>query len=271
VMDKVNVNVVNVVNVMKDTVGVLAVLAMHSGNMNKNIELRCAREMKDNVGMLAVLAMHSGNVNNNIERMCAREVMRNMNVNNVVLAVLAKHFGNVYKNIKQMCACEMMRNMNVNNTVLAVLAMFDVEHVGEEINRYVKYVHGYVNNVDVKKEVLAVLAMIDVIRKGDITPRLNRTPREESEDRKGVKKEKLDKETDDTFEEGMMNVEDSTKKRDVVVNINPEGKHDEDVKVGNMKKRDVVVNIIDAVILNAEYEAGVKVSARQGAQHVREA
>jgi hypothetical protein len=39
-------------------------------------------------------------------------------------------------------------------------------------------------------------------------------------------------------------------KRDVLVNINPEGKHDEDVNVGNMKKRDAVVDIIDAVMLN---------------------
>jgi hypothetical protein len=37
VMDKVNVNVV------KDNVEVLAVSAMHSGNMYKNIELRYAR------------------------------------------------------------------------------------------------------------------------------------------------------------------------------------------------------------------------------------
>jgi hypothetical protein len=43
------------------------------------------------------------------------------------------------------------------------------------------------------------------------------------------------------------------------VNINSEGKHDEDVNVGNMWKRDVVVDIINAVILNMEYEASVKV------------
>jgi hypothetical protein len=89
-----NMNVVHVVNVVKDNVGVVAVLAMHSvnvdkitevmdktivnmGNMNmvKNIELRYAREVrnnvmyvvnvvKDSVGVVAVLAMHSVNRNN---------------------------------------------------------------------------------------------------------------------------------------------------------------------------------------------------------------
>jgi FlaA1/EpsC-like NDP-sugar epimerase len=42
------------------------------------------------------------------------------------------------------------------------------------------------NMEKVKNKVLAVLAMLDVIREDDITPRLNRTHREESED--GVKK-----------------------------------------------------------------------------------
>jgi hypothetical protein len=122
----------------------------------KKTEPVCAWEVKDNVGVLAVLAIHSRNVNKNIKRMCARYMMRNANVNRVVLAVLAMHFRNVNKNIEQMCANEMMSNVNVNSVVLAVLAMIDVnnvEHVGN-------YVDGYVTNVDVNKEVLAVLAML---------------------------------------------------------------------------------------------------------------
>jgi hypothetical protein len=99
VMDK-----VRVVNVVKDNVGVVAVLAMHSvnvvkitevmdktivnvGNVNmvKNIELRYDREgrnnvmyvvnlAKDNVGVVAVLAMHSVNGNKSIELRFAREL-----------------------------------------------------------------------------------------------------------------------------------------------------------------------------------------------------
>jgi hypothetical protein len=175
--------------------------------VNKNTEPVCAGEVKDNVGVLAVLAMHSGNVNKNIERMCAREVIRNVNVNNVVLAVLAMHSVNMNKNIERMCAREMMSN--VNNVVLLVLARFNVnnmERVGDEINGYVNYVDGYVNNVDVNKEVLAVLAMLDMIREDDIvdTPRLDRTHQEEGEDGREVKKAKLDKvkTTDQTDSDG---------------------------------------------------------------------
>ena len=92
VMDKANVNVVDgnvvnenmnvenvvyVVNVVKDNVGVVAVLAKLSVNGNKIIELRYVREVrnnvvyavnvvKDNVGVVAVLATHSVNRNNDI-------------------------------------------------------------------------------------------------------------------------------------------------------------------------------------------------------------
>jgi hypothetical protein len=58
-----------------------------------------------------------------------------------------------------------------------------------------------VNMEKVKNKVLAVLAMFNMIREGDITPRLNRTHQEESEDGKRVKKVELEKETGDTFEE----------------------------------------------------------------------
>jgi hypothetical protein len=163
--------------------------------------------VKDNVGVLAVLAMHSGNVNKNSKRMCACEVTRN--VNNVVLAVLAMN-----KNIEWMCACEMMSDGHVNN--------------GDEINRCVNYMDGYVNSVDMNKEVLAVPAMfdvpvdmnnvnklekvllesvdhVDVSREDDIdidivnTPRLGRSHQEKGENEKKVIEVKLDKETGDTL------------------------------------------------------------------------
>ena len=69
---------------------------------------------------------------------------------------------------------------------------------------------------------------------------------------------------------GKHKVHKKPEKRDVEVNINPEGKHDEDVNGGNMnnavrkllykkpEKRDVKDDIIDAVLLNTEYEAGIK-------------
>ena len=68
---------VYVLNVVKDNVGVVAVLAKHSVNGNKIIELRYVREVrnnvvyavnvvKDNVGVVAVLATHSVNRNNDI-------------------------------------------------------------------------------------------------------------------------------------------------------------------------------------------------------------
>jgi hypothetical protein len=136
--------------------------------MNKIIELRCAREGKDNVGMLAGLAMHSGKVDKNSKLMCACKVMRN----SMVLAVLAMN------NLEQVLLVN-----NVNNLEQVLL----------------------MNMEKVKNKVLAVLAMLDVTREDDITPRLNRTHREESED--GVKKMELDKETGNTLEEGIMNVE----------------------------------------------------------------
>jgi hypothetical protein len=45
--------------------------------VKKITELRCAREVKDSVGMLVGLAMHSGKVDKNSKRMCACKVMRN--------------------------------------------------------------------------------------------------------------------------------------------------------------------------------------------------
>jgi hypothetical protein len=59
VMDKVNRNVVNV-NVVKDNVGVLAVSTMHSGNMNKNIKLRYAREVRNNVVYVVNMVKDNG-------------------------------------------------------------------------------------------------------------------------------------------------------------------------------------------------------------------
>jgi hypothetical protein len=106
-----NVNVVNEDNpghVLRNQVVVLSnVNTVYIENVDVKVvtnktEPVCAREMKDNVGVMAVLAMHSGNVNKNSERMCDRKVTRN--VNNVVLAVLAMN-----KNIEWMCACEMMK------------------------------------------------------------------------------------------------------------------------------------------------------------------
>jgi hypothetical protein len=69
---------------------------------------------------------------------------------------------------------------------------------------------------------------------------------------------------------GKHKVHEKPEKRDIEVNINPEGKHDEDVNVGNMnnavrkrlykktEKRDRKDDITDTVLLNTEYEAGIK-------------
>jgi hypothetical protein len=203
VMDKANVNVVN-----------------------KNIEPVCAHEVKDNVGVLAVLAMHSVNVNKNIE------VMSNVNVNNVEIEnnVNMNYMGNeinVYVNYVDVNVNNVDVN-KVNVNIEEIENNVNVNYMGNEINVYVNYVD--VNNVDVNKMnvnieltgaraqevkicsempprevekvknklkvgVLALLAMLDVIREGDIVeaPRLNRTHQEEGEDGKGVKKVKLDK------------------------------------------------------------------------------
>jgi hypothetical protein len=76
---------------------------------------------------------------------------------------------------------------------------------------------------------------------------------------------------------GKYKVHEKPEKRDVVVNTNPEGEYDEDVNLGSvnigvdennamrkqlyekLEKRDVKDDIIDAVLLNTEYEAGIKV------------
>jgi hypothetical protein len=54
-----------------------AIVNVYVNVVIKKTQPVCAREVKDNVGVLAVLAMHSRNANKNIERMCAREVLRN--------------------------------------------------------------------------------------------------------------------------------------------------------------------------------------------------
>jgi hypothetical protein len=51
--------------------------------------------VKDNVGVMAVLAMHSVNVDKIIERMCAHKVMRNANVYSLMLAVFAMNMDHV--------------------------------------------------------------------------------------------------------------------------------------------------------------------------------
>jgi hypothetical protein len=103
--------------------------------MNKIIELRCACELKDNLGMLVGLAMHSGKVDKNSKRMCACKVMRNanhvdmdmddmksvdknMNVNNSEQVLLVNNVN--MNNLEQVLLMNMEK---VKNKVLAVLDM----------------------------------------------------------------------------------------------------------------------------------------------------
>jgi hypothetical protein len=106
----------------------------------KKTEPVCAQEVKDNVGVLAVLAMHFGNVNKNIEWMCAHEMMSNVNVNNVVLAMLAMIDVNKVEHVGDEINGHMnyvdgyVNNVDVNKEVLAVLAMLDVIREGDIVD-----------------------------------------------------------------------------------------------------------------------------------------
>jgi hypothetical protein len=78
VMDNTIVNVVNE-NVVNENMNVVNVVYL----------------VKDNMGVVAVLAMHSVIVDKIIERMCAHKVMRNANVNSMMLAVFAMNMDHV--------------------------------------------------------------------------------------------------------------------------------------------------------------------------------
>jgi hypothetical protein len=113
--------VVNVVNVMKDNVGVLAVLAMHSGNTNKIIELRSAREVKDNVGMLMEVTMDN---ENNPEQVPTSQVVGVINVNEVygdMDATLNEEDGNV---VNVVCMVTMNEVYRVSHSPLFVKFQF---------------------------------------------------------------------------------------------------------------------------------------------------
>jgi FlaG/FlaF family flagellin (archaellin) len=158
-------------------VGVVAVLAMHSMNVDKNMERMCARKV------LAVIAMNvdHADVDVNVDVKSADKNVNNpeqvmlMNVNNVVLAVCAMN--------------KSIENVNVNNPGQVLLSQevlpVNVDHVDVDVNAEAMDLNnGNVNKLEqvllvsmekVKNKVLAVLAMFDVIREDDIMPRLNRT------------------------------------------------------------------------------------------------
>jgi hypothetical protein len=248
VMDKVNMNVV------KDNVGVLAVLAMHSVNMNKNIELRCAREVRNNVNVNNVYVVNEDS---------PRQVLLNqevVNMDHVDMNDVNVDVNNVNKNVnnsEQVLLSQEVLPVNLDHVDVDVNAeAIDVNNVKvDHVDAYVNAETVDVNNVNVnnpEQVLLMNVDHVDVSREDDIdidivnAPRLKRTQQEKGENEEKVKEVKLDKETGDTLEKEKVNrvtedacnnedTEEESEKRDVMGNINPESSYDE---VDEMTEKD---------------------------------